>query len=192
MRPMKKATVVSGLILILFLIAVCAFASLSATLGWKASTGSNVTGYKVYYGTSSGVYGTVIDAGNNVSQALSGLPDTGPVYFAVSAYNAVIEGDKSPELVAWSIKATADANCTITNPGGKLYGQNDSATYTITPAQGYSISDVKVDGASVGKASTYTFNAIAANHTISVTTAQKPAPPTNLILSKLMLLLLNS
>ncbi len=45
------------------------------------------------------------------------------------------------------------------------YGQNQA--FTITPASGYYIADVLVDGTSVGPATTYTFTAVEADHTIS-------------------------
>jgi hypothetical protein len=42
-----------------------------------------------------------------------------------------------------------------------------SRAFTITPATGYKVSNVLVDGASVGAVITYTFSNITANHTIS-------------------------
>jgi hypothetical protein len=46
-----------------------------------------------------------------------------------------------------------------------------SQILAITPASGYSISSVVVDGASVGAVSSYTFSNVTANHTISATFA---------------------
>ncbi len=43
--------------------------------------------------------------------------------------------------------------------------------YTITPSSGYAVSDVQVDGSSVGAVSTYTFSNVTVNHTISATFA---------------------
>jgi len=48
---------------------------------------------------------------------------------------------------------------------------NTTQTITITPNSGYNVSDVKVDGTSVGAVTSYTFNNVAANHTISATFA---------------------
>jgi len=42
-------------------------------------------------------------------------------------------------------------------------------TYTITPAAGYHVADVLVDGASVGAVTSYTFTAVTTPHTISAT-----------------------
>jgi hypothetical protein len=65
-----------------------------ADLAWNASTGSTVTGYKVYYGTQSGQYTTSVDAGNVTNYTVTNL-QTGPTYyFAVTAYNSA--GLQSP------------------------------------------------------------------------------------------------
>ena len=39
-------------------------------------------------------------------------------------------------------------------------------TFTMTPNTGYRISDVKVDGGSIGAVATYTFTNVTASHTI--------------------------
>ena len=44
-------------------------------------------------------------------------------------------------------------------------------TFTITPDTGYGVTNVLVDGASVGAVSSYTFNNVTANHTISASFA---------------------
>jgi len=43
--------------------------------------------------------------------------------------------------------------------------------YTITANSGYTISDVRVDGSSVGASSTYTFSGVSSSHSISATFA---------------------
>jgi PKD repeat protein len=58
----------------------------SIHLSWNAST-SGVDGYKVHYGLSSGHYDVIIDVGNALSVALSGLVDGLAYYFAVTAYD---------------------------------------------------------------------------------------------------------
>jgi hypothetical protein len=68
-----------------------------------------------------------------------------------------------------SVTSSAGTGGSI-NPSGSssvTYGSN--ATYTITPAYGYDIANVKVDNVSVGALSTYTFSNITSNHTISAT-----------------------
>jgi hypothetical protein len=64
-----------------------------AALTWDAPTtnvdGSPLTdlaGYKVYYGTTSGNYSTSIDVGNQTTYTVTGL-GTGTFYFAITAYD---------------------------------------------------------------------------------------------------------
>ena len=63
------------------------------TLEWDASSGSDIAGYKIYYGPSSRNYDTVIDVGNYTSISITDLEDNETYYFAVTAYNA--DGDES-------------------------------------------------------------------------------------------------
>ena len=69
----------------------------------------------------------------------------------------------------YTITATAGANGSITPNGATKVYKGDSPTFIITPNSGYHIEDVLVDGASVGAVSTYTFENVIANHTISAT-----------------------
>lgn len=66
-----------------------------ATLSWNAPTtntnGSsltNLSGYKVYYGTTSKTYTNTLDVGKVTSYTISSLPDGYTYYFAVTAYNS--------------------------------------------------------------------------------------------------------
>ncbi len=91
--------------------------------------------------------------------------------------------------VNYTITASSGANGIVTPAGTTTVNSGGSQTYTITPATGYSVSGVLVDGTSVGAVTTYTFSSLTANHTISATFAQTgqdiqvesggggPAPP---------------
>jgi hypothetical protein len=57
-----------------------------ANLSWDASQ-TGVTGYKVYYGTSSKSYTSKVDVGMVSSYTVSNLP-SGTYYFAVTAYDS--------------------------------------------------------------------------------------------------------
>lgn len=67
----------------------------------------------------------------------------------------------------YAITVTAPTNGTISPSGIIAVGSGGSRSFTITPATGYNIADVRVDGASVGAVSSYTFTNVRANHTIS-------------------------
>ena len=53
----------------------------------------------------------------------------------------------------------------------------NSQTFTITPATGYQISDVLVDGSSVGPQTSYAFLVVTANHSISASFFVPAGPP---------------
>jgi hypothetical protein len=66
----------------------------SATLSWAAPTTNtdgtpltNLAGYKIYYGTSSGNYTLSQDIGNITSYTINNLP-SGTYYFAVTSYDS--------------------------------------------------------------------------------------------------------
>lgn len=84
--------------------------------------------------------------------------------------NALTQGSReaNASYTAYTITATAGENGSIT-PGTTQVYKGDSQTFTITADSGYHIEDVLVDGASVGAVSSYTFDDVAADHTISVT-----------------------
>ena len=67
------------------------------------------------------------------------------------------------------ITSTAGAGGTIAPLGNQTVPINGSQTYTITPNNGYSILDVKVDDVSVGAVPSYTFTGVTANHKIDAT-----------------------
>jgi len=57
----------------------------SVILAWDASTSSDVTGYRIYYGTSTGNYMFVTNAGLVLTQTVV-LPHSGRWFFAATAY----------------------------------------------------------------------------------------------------------
>jgi PKD repeat protein len=60
----------------------------NVNLTWNASPSSNVGGYIVSYGQSSGNYTSSIDVGNTTTYALSGLITGSTYYFAVNTYDS--------------------------------------------------------------------------------------------------------
>jgi hypothetical protein len=64
------------------------------TLAWNLSAATDVAGYHLYEGTSSGVYSTVLDAGTNTTATVSRLRAGLTYYFVVTAYTS--SGLESP------------------------------------------------------------------------------------------------
>jgi hypothetical protein len=71
----------------------------------------------------------------------------------------------------FALTATAGANGEITPSGTLAFNHGTSRTFTITPASGYHVADVKVDGTSVGAVNSYTFSNIVSSHTITASFA---------------------
>ena len=154
--------------------------SAEVTLQWDANTEPDLTGYKVYYDTDTGVpysgsgategsspiivpVGNLPDA-NNPEFTLSGLDGSQDYYFSVTAYDnetPALESDYSNEVTSpggsistYTLTSSAGTNGTISPSGSTSVNHGGSQTFTITPATGYSVADVIVDGSSAGAVST--------------------------------------
>ena len=80
-----------------------------------------------------------------------------------SNHNLVV----TSEPFKYTITTSAGSNGSITPSATVNYGS--SKTINISPSTGYEVNEVIVDGINKGKITTYTFNNITDNHTISVT-----------------------
>lgn len=68
-------------------------------LSWLANSESNISGYKIYYGTSSGNYTSSFNVGLTTSYNLTGVTSGQTYYFALTAYNSsFLESNYSPEV----------------------------------------------------------------------------------------------
>ncbi len=74
--------------------------------------------------------------------------------------------------VTYEIVATAGTNGTISPAGTTTVNQGQGQVYTITPASCYEVSDVLVNGSSVGAVESYTFSNVTSNQTIYATFTQ--------------------
>lgn len=86
-------------------------------------------------------------------------------------------GPVGPTVTFYSIRATAGEGGAIAPSGYVSVLEGTDKTFVITPAEGYEIKDVLVDGTSVGAVSEYTFNKVYKNHTIDVTFQTKKEEP---------------
>jgi len=75
----------------------------------------------------------------------------------------------------YTVTASSGSGGTISPSGVTTYNYGATPTYTITRNPTYSIGDVLVDGSSVGAVTSYTFPALAANHTISASFTKNPS-----------------
>ena len=68
----------------------------------------------------------------------------------------------------YTIKATAGAGGSISPTGSVSVREGRDQTFTITPDKGYAVSNVKIDGKSIGAVKSYTFENVRRTHTIEV------------------------
>lgn len=73
------------------------------------------------------------------------------------------------KIPTYTITATSNGNGSITPAGVTTVQEGGSQSYTIKADNGYHISDVKVNGVSVGAVEIYTFTNVQSNQTIAVT-----------------------
>ena len=71
----------------------------------------------------------------------------------------------------YTIQATAGAGGSISPSGNVSVREGRDQTFTITPDQGYAVSDVKIDGESVGVVTSYSFENVRKARTIAVSFA---------------------
>ena len=68
----------------------------------------------------------------------------------------------------YTIKATAGAGGSISPTGSVSVREGRDQTFTITPDKSYAVSNVKIDGKSIGAVKSYTFENVSRTHTIEV------------------------
>ena len=68
----------------------------------------------------------------------------------------------------YTIKATAGAGGSISPSGSVSVREGRDQTFTITPDKSYAVSNVKIDGKSIGAVKSYTFENVRRAHTIEV------------------------
>ncbi|MBI3617463.1 MAG: hypothetical protein HY210_04500 [Candidatus Omnitrophica bacterium] len=105
------------------------------TLAWTAATGA--AGYKIYYGTAPGVYGTPITVGNVTTSTVTGLTNGTTYYFAVSGTNTSGESARSNERSAAPVPPAPAAPVLSTATAGDKQVTLDWAA--ATGAAGYKI-----------------------------------------------------
>lgn len=160
-----------------------ALSSTQVVLSWTDNS-SNEAQFQIERATNrTGPYSLVGTVGSNVTSFTHiGLTAGAWYYYRVRAVNySVYSAYTSDKIVALlTITSSAGAGGSIVPAGAVSVNLWDSKTFTITPASGYGIALVHVDGSPVGAVSSYTFSSISANHTITASFVDI-APPTGTI-----------
>ena len=130
------------------------------TIETKAFTLKNPTksGY-----TFTGWSGTGLDGENNMTVTIPTGSTGNRIYTAHWRYNG-----SGHSYSYYTIKTTAGAGGSISPSGNVSVREGRDRTFTITPGKGYAISNVKIDGKSIGAVKSYTFENVRRTHTIEV------------------------
>jgi hypothetical protein len=131
----------------------------NTTLDLSWSSSPIATGYKVKYGTSTGVYGTTIDVGTNTSYQIDSLTNGVTYFFVVCAYNIAGDGLNSNEKSGTPLPPIPDAP--VLSDLAVLNSELDLTWNTVSGATGYKIkygtsSGVYTTALSVGNLTFYT------------------------------------
>jgi hypothetical protein len=90
----------------------------NVTLGWNPSSSTNVAGYRVYYGTTSGNYTSSTNVGNQLASGISGLQSALTYFFVVTAYDISNRESLPSNEVSYQIPAEPSAaSIVLTSPG---------------------------------------------------------------------------
>jgi hypothetical protein len=154
----------------------------TVTLAWDPNpVAENVTGYILYYGSTSRFDAGFVDYDfelnvQNVTEYPVEIPDLAvDCYFAVVAYTGSfasgLRSDYSDEVVktasVFTVTSSAGVGGTIAPEGAVEVIYGGSQTYSISPDPGHHVADVEVDGASVGAVTSHTLSNVTADHTIT-------------------------
>ncbi len=116
----------------------------TATVSWDANTESDLSGYKVYYGTSSGSYDVVADVRNKNSHQINSLVAGTTYFFVVTAYD--FSGNESgfseevsftptvgtpPQITGVSVGDDTKLDVLFSQPLDKASAEN-AANYSIS------------------------------------------------------------
>ena len=178
--PKIIRVVITYLVIVsVFIVAGKAYAD-NVTLSWDENleTGAEVHGYRIYYGTDGLTFPIQGCEVAGTSCTVSKLTPGKTYYFVATAFNNDGESDYSQPPVIYTVPvpagvtshtiiASTGANGSISPSGSIAISSGGSQSFTITPASGYRIADVKVDGDSVGAASVYTFNNVFTDYAIT-------------------------
>mgnify|MGYP006299498725 CR=1 FL=1 len=93
---------------------------------WDPNSEPDLSGYKVYYGTSSRSYSTILDVGNTTEHTITNLTDGVQYYFAVTAYDTALNESGYSEEV------------------NTFVGNSDTTPPARPNLTGYTIQDLKI------------------------------------------------
>ena len=98
------------------LVATSSFGAQSIKLAWSPSASSDVTGYEIYYRTSSGSYSNVVSVGLTTNAIISGLIEGQTYFFKATSYSSNLNSESTPSNeISYTIPAQATLSIEVTH-----------------------------------------------------------------------------
>jgi hypothetical protein len=161
---------------VFYTVPACNFTLSPSSASFSASGGSGsvlvTTQAGCNWGTSAAASWVTVNSGSGIgngSMSYSVSSNSGTTRIAsITVAGNVFTITQSGQS-AYTITASAGTGGTIAPSGTVTVQSGGSQTFSISPATGYRIAAVTVDGVSQGAIASYTFSGVTANHTISAT-----------------------
>ena len=138
------------------------------TLTFDTNGGSTIAPITQDYGTAITAPADPTKTGYTFAGWTPAIPTTMPAENLTVTAQWRYNGGGSSGYSYYTIKATAGAGGSISPTGSVSVREGRDQTFTITPDKGYAVSNVKIDGKSIGAVKSYTFENVSRPHTIEV------------------------
>ena len=138
------------------------------TLTFDTNGGSTIAPITQDYGTAITAPADPTKTGYTFAGWTPAIPTTMPAENLTVTAQWRYNGGGSSGYSYYTIKATAGAGGSISPTGSVSVREGRDQTFTITPDKGYAVSNVKIDGKSIGAVKSYTFENVRRPHTIEV------------------------
>ena len=138
------------------------------TLTFDTNGGSAIAPITQDYGTAITAPADPTKTGYTFAGWTPAIPTTMPAENLTVTAQWRYNGGGSSGYSYYTIKATAGAGGSISPTGSVSVREGRDQTFTITPDKGYAVSNVKIDGKSIGAVKSYTFENVRRTHTIEV------------------------
>jgi len=135
---------------------------------WNPSTGA--TGYRLYYGATSGTYTSNVDVLGATQTSLATVPDCATQYYAVTAYNTAGQSGYSTEVASWPRPRVASTSQSTAQRGTTVALTLTGANYQAGSSVSFSTAGLTASSVSVGSC-----NQLTVNVSTSATAALGPA-----------------
>lgn len=147
-------SVVQGALLLLLVWTTPSF-SAQVTLAWDANTEPDLAGYRIHYGTSSGVYPFSVDLRKNTGCTISDLEEGTTYFFAATAYDT--HGDESEFSRELHYTTPSEDQSAVAQPDAIIVDNGDIDTFHTGSWQVDSEPDAYGDDSLYSYGGTYSF-----------------------------------